>query len=274
MAQALSERAGGLTVWARRPQTIESIEGLFPFHAADSVASLGEVCDVVAICVDRDSDVEQLLVDQGLLAAMKPGTVIVNHGTGSPAAARRFASLSQGRVDILDAPVSGGGEKARRRTLTMMVGGSRPAFDRCMGLFESCASIVRYLGGAGSGQLAKLINNALLAMNMWSVEEILAVAKGMGLGVESLTEILLASSGSSVALEQLTGTSADLLLHYREMLGKDVSEFETVVASFDLPSTNTVEVARQGVDGIPSAIALLGRTAHGANLAVSANRGN
>ena len=111
MAQAIAESGHPLTVWARRRETIDAVCSSFTFAVAESVASLGAMSDIVALCVYQDTDVEELLLDGKLLESMPAGSVIVNHGTGSPTAAGRFAELrTQSQITMLDAPVSGGAE--------------------------------------------------------------------------------------------------------------------------------------------------------------------
>jgi 3-hydroxyisobutyrate dehydrogenase-like beta-hydroxyacid dehydrogenase len=251
IAHAIARAGHPLTLWARRPRSLDELVGKFPFAVADSVASLGAAVDVVALCVDRDSDVEELLLDKLLLDSMPAGTVIVNHGTGSPAAASRFAQWAHEREIIaLDAPVSGGAARGWTRTLTVMVGGDASGYARCEGLFRAYGSVVAHLGPPGSGQLAKLINNVLLAMNMCSAHQALAVAGPLGLDPENLAELILASSGSSRALEQLVRTDTELLEHFEIMLDKDVSEFAAAGESGGVAVTDLVSVARRGVAGI------------------------
>lgn len=262
MAQALAEGGWPVVVWARRPATVDALRDQFAFDVAADVQDLGRSCDVVAVCVDRDDDVEELLVTKGLLAAMSPGSAFVNHGTGTPAAAVRFHALgAEAGVDVLDAPVSGGSEKARARTLTVMVGGDEVAFKRCAPLFEAFGSLVSHLGGPGSGQVAKLVNNTLLAMNLDSTAKVLSAAAALGLDVTQLSRVMLASSGASMALQQLAVTPPDLLRHFQPMLHKDVSAFEATAQEHAVSAAELVDVARRGVDGIEAAIELLGRDA-------------
>jgi 3-hydroxyisobutyrate dehydrogenase-like beta-hydroxyacid dehydrogenase len=184
MAQAIAESGHSLAVWARRPASIDALRGSFTFDVADSVASLGAMSDIVALCVYQDSDVEELMLDGKLLESMPAGSVIVNHGTGSPAAAGRFAELARkSQITMLDAPVSGGAERARTRTLSIMVGGDEEGYLQCQTLFASYATVVTHLGPPGSGQFAKLINNVLVTANMRNAEQALLLADSLGFDV-------------------------------------------------------------------------------------------
>src|SRR6201987_838607 len=108
MARAIAADGWPLHVWARHPRSLAALADT-PHTTHDSVADLGRACEIVGLCMTDDSDVREILEDQGLLASLPPHGIIVNHGTGDPEAAAALA----GRVrehghELLDAPVSGG----------------------------------------------------------------------------------------------------------------------------------------------------------------------
>ena len=258
MAEAIAAAGHEVVLWARRRETLEALAGRFEHEAVASVPELGARCDLVAVCVDRDEDVEELLLERGLLVAMRPGSVLVNHGTGSPGAARRFAAWGRDRaVGVLDAPVSGGAAGAEARTLTVMVGGGSEPFARALPVFESFAGLVRLLGPAGSGQLAKVLNNTLLALNLRSSHAILDLAARLGVDLEPFVDLVLASSGRSMALQQLGTQPRDLLLHFQGMLHKDVTALEDALVAASVDPADAVSTARGGIDAIPGACDLL-----------------
>jgi hypothetical protein len=107
MAIAIAEAGYPLQAWARRPASLEALAGV-PHARHENIADLAAASDIVALCVSTDEDVTAL-VTGGLLGALRPGSVVVNHGTGTPGNAVRFAGLcAAAGVDALDAPVSGG----------------------------------------------------------------------------------------------------------------------------------------------------------------------
>lgn len=164
MATAIAEAGYPLHVWARRPGSLNALGNVTHVRHDDSQA-LAASCDIVALCVSTDEDVMQI-VSGGLLDGLRPGSVIVNHGTGTPRNAVWLTETCvRAGVDVLDAPVSGGRPAAQARTLTTMVGRPQPVAQCCEPLFGSLSRHVVYLGGPGSGQTAKLFNNALLLMN-------------------------------------------------------------------------------------------------------------
>lgn len=254
MARAIAEAGWPLTVWARRRRSLEALAGIE--HAvSESVEDLGRSCDLVGICVRGDDDVREVLVDQGLLAALAPGSVVANHGTGSPDTARALAEQAKrAGVTVLDAPVSGGGRGARERTLTVMVGGDRQAAERCRPVFESFASTICHLGRSGAGQLAKLLNNTLFAANLHNAAELLALGDELEIRPDALAELLLASSGASFALEALSRPrSEESLGHLQAMVAKDVAHLSEAARRRGVDPSAVERSARRGVEGVVAA---------------------
>jgi 6-phosphogluconate dehydrogenase (decarboxylating) len=179
MAIAIAEAGYPLHVWSRRPSSLEAL-GNVAHIRHDTNSDLAASCDIVALCVSTDEDVIQI-VTHGLLDGMRPGSVLVNHGTGTPSNAVRLTEIcAREGVDVLDAPVSGGRPAALARTLTTMVGGPQPVAQRCEPLFSSFSQHVVYLGSQRSGQTAKLLNNALLIMNQANIADIVEPAIQLG----------------------------------------------------------------------------------------------
>ena len=197
MAAAIAEAGYELHVWARRPS---SVHGEIAYVRHAELSELGAACQIVGLCVSTDEDVRQLVAD-GLLGGLAAGSIVVNHGTGTP---RNAIALSEAcapaGVEVLDAPVSGGRPGAQDRRLLTMVGGPREAAERCRPVFDAFSRHVVYLGGAGAGQTAKLLNNALLMLNQQSILEMVELAVGLGLGPARLVEVLKLGSANSSAL--------------------------------------------------------------------------
>lgn len=132
------------------------------------------------------SDVEQVYFGQagaeGVLAASKPGSLLIDMTTSSPRLAERISHAAEERkIETLDAPVSGGDVGAREASLVIMVGGRQEAFDRAVPLFEQLGKSITLLGPAGNGQRCKLVNQIAVAVGMVAWCEALAVAKAAGL---------------------------------------------------------------------------------------------
>ena len=124
MARAIADASFELHVWVRRAASLEALAGV-PYVVHDTLADLGSSIDALGLCLRVDADIDDVLLAGGLLDALRPGTVVVNHGTGLPELARTLTARAAVRgVAVLDAPVSGGRPGAEARTLTTIVGGS------------------------------------------------------------------------------------------------------------------------------------------------------
>lgn len=152
----------------------------------DTPESAAAASDTVITMLGLPSDVEQVYFGQagaeGVLAASKPGSLLIDMTTSSPRLAERISHAAEERkIETLDAPVSGGDVGAREASLVIMVGGRQKAFDRAVPLFEQLGKSITLLGPAGNGQRCKLVNQIAVAVGMVAWCEALAVAKAAGL---------------------------------------------------------------------------------------------
>jgi len=144
---------------------------------ADSPAALAAACEVIATCLPGPAEMESVcLGESGLVEAIEPGAVYIDHTTNSPLLVRRVAALLAAKhVDMLDAPVSGGMEGAETRDLLVMAGGERRVFDRARPVLDAIARRVLYTGGIGTGSIAKIMHNCasftldLVMAECWTV---------------------------------------------------------------------------------------------------------
>ena len=163
----------------------------------DSPAAAASACDVFVSIVSDTSDVEEVLFgENGAAQTLRPDTVAIDMSTISPAATADFAArLTRKRVSLLDAPVSGGEKGAINAALSIMVGGDRTAFERCLPVFQALGKTIVYAGPSGSGQKTKLVNQVVGALNLLAVVEGLRVAKAAGLDPQ--TTIQAVGSGAA-----------------------------------------------------------------------------
>src|SRR5258708_1391987 len=96
MARAVADAGWPLSVWARRSSTFDAVADI-PHTACETLDDLGRTCDVIGLCLRDDDDVEEVLVERGLLRALQPGAIVVNHGTGSPDVCAAWARLGAER---------------------------------------------------------------------------------------------------------------------------------------------------------------------------------
>lgn len=257
MAAAIAEAGFDLHVWARHPASLEPLADA-RHTAHDTLGELAAVCDVVALCVSEDEDV-QALIDTELLPTMKRGSVVVNHGTGTPGNAARFAEqCAAAGIHVLDAPVSGGRPGAEEHRLTTLVGGEERVATRCRPVFESFSAHVLHMGPAGAGQLAKLFNNAMLIMNQATIAELLQLASEANADVTRLKRSLALGSASSSALT-LFGTmiTRDNVDHLAQVEDLDVDLFATAMREAGVDVSGVVDRAHAGVRGMAGVITLL-----------------
>jgi 3-hydroxyisobutyrate dehydrogenase-like beta-hydroxyacid dehydrogenase len=261
MARAIAEAGWPLHVWARHPRSLAVLAGT-DHIAHDTVTGLGRSCDIVGLCLTDDSDVREILEDRGLLASLPLQGIIVNHGTGDPQTAATLAQRvrEQGH-ELLDAPVSGGRPAAERHTLTTFVGGDAGTAQRCRPVFDAFSSAIAYMGPSGTGQLAKLLNNASLLANLRNVEDIIAIGAAVGISPRNLLAALKTGSGSSFALQFLAGEiSAEMVEHLPELWHKDIGHFSDAIRRRDLPPSILEARAHEGIEAFHTALVAIGST--------------
>ena len=166
---------------------------------AQNPAAAASGCDVVLSCVGDDDDVRQVLLgDAGALSAMRSGTLLIDHTTASATLAREINSAAADKgVGFLDAPVSGGQAGAENGALTVMVGGENSDYEAAKPVFESYSKFSKLLGPAGSGQLAKMVNQVCIAGIVQGLAEGLNFAQKAGLNGEALVETISKGAAGS-----------------------------------------------------------------------------
>jgi 3-hydroxyisobutyrate dehydrogenase-like beta-hydroxyacid dehydrogenase len=225
MARRIVDSGYPTTLWARRPASLEPFADTAA-KVAGSPAELAADSDLVCLCVVGDADVDELTGgEQGVLAGLKPGSVIAVHSTVHPNTCHELAKKAAAHdVSVIDAPVSGGGGAAAEGRLLVMVGGDADVVERCKPVFETYADPVVYLGELGCGQTTKLLNNLLFTANLATAATTLTLGQALGVSPEGLTEVISRGSGNSFALNALGGVGGlDRLAGYAgSLLQKDV----------------------------------------------------
>ena len=221
MARRIVESGYPLLLWARRAETLVPFEGT----AARSVASIAEVgadADHVGICVLDDAGTREVCSE--LIPVMRPGSRIAIHSTVHPRTVVDLAAQAAARqISLLDAPVSGGGPAAAAGRLTVMIGGTEEVVAAARPIFETFAGLIVRVGEVGAGQMAKLVNNALMAAHVAMAHYGLTAAAALGLDRAALSEIVKASSGRSYGFEVYSRLPAPSAFgHGAKLLAKDV----------------------------------------------------
>lgn len=155
---------------------------------------------VVILSLPNEAAVTAVLAD--LLPALPAGSVIVDTSTLSPGAVRGFAQQAEAAgCAYLDAPVSGGPAGAAAGTLAMMIGGEAAALEHARPVLEKLAAKILHIGASGAGQVAKLVNNLLVATHLVTAAEALRLGAAAGVGPDALLPVLNGATGRSAATE-------------------------------------------------------------------------
>ena len=167
--------------------------------SAATPAEAADGADIVFCCVGNDDDVREVTLGEfGAVHAMSPGSILVDHTTASATLARELhAVASERQVGFLDAPLSGGQAGAENGQLTIMVGGDADVFERALPVMESYAKAVTLIGPAGSGQLAKMVNQICIAGLLQGLSEGLHFATRAGLDIEKVISAISKGAAQS-----------------------------------------------------------------------------
>ena len=203
MARNLLKAGFGLRVFDLVPAAVEELEQEGA-QAARSAADAVRGMEVVISMLPASRHVEGLyLGDNGLLAALEPGTLVLECSTIAPESARRVHQAAAERgLQMLDAPVSGGTAGAAAGTLTFMVGGEAAVLEKAQPIFQAMGKNIFHAGPDGAGQVAKVCNNQVLAVQMIATAEAMALGVANGLDPAVLAEIMRQSSGGNWTLEK------------------------------------------------------------------------
>lgn len=206
MARNLMRAGYELTVYNRSKGSVHELaaEGATP---ADSPKEAAAQSDVIITVVTDSPDVEQVVLGpEGAIHGARPGSVVIDMSTISPKVTREIGdALQEKGVAMLDAPVSGGDKGARDGTLSIMVGGDEAVFDACLPIFECMGKNVVRVGGRGTGQTVKLVNQIIVGLNLLAVAEGLSFAASAGVDVEKAHQVVTQGAAGSWALDYLGG---------------------------------------------------------------------
>ena len=172
-------------------------------NVKDSPNGVLENLDALITMLPSNNAVNDVFIEGDILEKLDRKVLVIESSTISPSLAKTVAAKAVlNEISILDAPVSGGVKGAELGTLTFIVGGKKPDLEKASFLFDIMGDNTFYAGGSGSGQIAKLCNNMLLAIHMSGTAEVLAMGVNNGLDPETLSEIMRNSSGGNWSLEK------------------------------------------------------------------------
>ncbi len=205
MARHLAVPEFTLAVWNRTAAKAADFAAAHKVRTAATPADAARGADIVITCLPTSREVEALLDGpDGLMATMHAGAILVDCTSGDPSTSRRIAArLAAAGIGFLDAPVSGGVAGAEIGTLTVMVGGDAALLERAMPALDAFGEKIVHCGPVGAGHALKAVNQALLAVHIWSLGEGLAALTRVGVSPSVALDVLNASSGRSNTSQNL-----------------------------------------------------------------------
>jgi 3-hydroxyisobutyrate dehydrogenase-like beta-hydroxyacid dehydrogenase len=206
MARHLLVAGHEVTVHNRTRSREEPLEAAGAGRAA-SPAEAAAAAEAVLTCVSDTPDLEHILLGPaGVAEGLESGGLVVDCSTVSPAATAAIAATLRERgIGLVDAPVSGGSEGAERGTLTIFCGGTDADVARARTVLEAFGSRITHLGPSGAGQVAKAVNQVMIAGTYATVGEGIALAEAAGLDLPQLVEALSAGAAASWVLTNRAG---------------------------------------------------------------------
>lgn len=211
MAGYLSEAGHQVTVFNRTGSRADAWLERFRGRRAATPAEAAAASEITFCCVGNDDDVRAvILADGGVLDASRAGGIIVDHTTASAAIAREVYQRALAKeLGFLDAPLSGGQAGAEKGQLTIMVGGDPDVYERARPVMESYAKACTLIGGAGSGQLAKMVNQICIAGVLQGLSEALHFAKRAELDIAAVIGAISKGAAQSWQMENRWKTMVD-----------------------------------------------------------------
>jgi 3-hydroxyisobutyrate dehydrogenase len=203
MAGHLQKAGHDVCVYNRNQAKAEQWQAEFSGNMATTPALAANECEIVFCCVGNDDDVRQVVLgEQGILAGMTKGSILVDHTTASANIARELAEIAtKQQQHFIDAPVSGGQAGAENGLLTVMVGGEQDIFAKVQPIMDAYARFSQLMGEVGSGQLAKMANQICIAGVVQGLAEAFNFAEKAGLDADALVATISKGAAGSWQME-------------------------------------------------------------------------
>jgi 3-hydroxyisobutyrate dehydrogenase len=216
MAGYISKAGHNVTVYNRTTAKADKWVAEYKGSKADTPAKAAEGADFVFTCVGNDNDLSEVTIGKdGIYNTIKKGAIHIDNTTASAEIAKKLYKSSKAHGwGFLDAPVSGGQAGAENGALTVMIGGEQADFDKAKNIIDCYSKKMKLLGGAGNGQLAKMVNQICIAGLVQGLSEAINFGKKAGLNMEDVIEVISKGAAQSWQMEN----------RYKTMIG-DQFEF-------------------------------------------------
>ncbi len=207
---------------------------------ANSVTELGAKNRIVILMLPNSDAVESVVTTDGLFSSMSKKSIVIDMSSSYVFSTRRLEQKAKSNgIILMDAPVSGGVNGAKKGNLTIMVGGDKENYELLLPIFKCMGKTIRLVGRTGSGHALKAINNYLSATSLYATTEAMMIAKKLGLDLSVALETINESSGKSYSTEYkfptfvlprsfASGFSLELLL-------KDVKMVTSIAQDINVP---------------------------------------
>ena len=211
MAGYISKAGHNVTVFNRTKSKAEKWIGEYKGKMAETPAEAAKDAEYIFTCVGNDNDLREVTFgESGAFKTIKKGSVYIDNTTASATIAREiYAYAKKNGFGALDAPVSGGQAGAENGALTVMIGGDQVDFDKAKDKIDCYSKKMKLLGGAGNGQLAKMVNQICIAGLVQGLSEAINFGMRAGLNMEDVIEVISKGAAQSWQMENRYKTMID-----------------------------------------------------------------
>ena len=211
MAGYISKAGHNVTVYNRTAAKADKWVAEYKGSKADTPAKAVEGADFIFTCVGNDNDLSDVTIGKdGIYNTIKKGAIHIDNTTASAEIARKLYKSSKAHGwGFLDAPVSGGQAGAENGALTVMIGGEQADFDKAKDIIDCYSKKMKLLGGAGNGQLAKMVNQICIAGLVQGLSEAINFGMKAGLNMEDVIEVISKGAAQSWQMENRYKTMID-----------------------------------------------------------------
>ena len=191
-----------LWVYARRPEQMQQLVQAGA-QACNTPQALAKHCNLIFTNVSDTEDVREVILgEQGIIHGAQTGSTVIDMSTISPSVTRQIASaLAQKKINMLDAPVSGGSQGAIDGTLSIMVGGKADVFQKALVVLQVMGKNIVHIGDHGAGQVSKACNQVVITQTLAAIAEAFTLAVASGVDPAKVRQALLGGSAGSRILE-------------------------------------------------------------------------
>ncbi len=269
MSYRLLQGGFDLTVHNRSQEKVRRIaqEGARP---ATSTAGITQAADILLACLPDVAAVEEVFLGKdGVIENCRPGQILVDHSTVGISTSRACAAAAEAKgAMFLDAPISGGTERATDGTLTIMAGGPKEAYERALPLFDAMGATVRHMGPTGTGTTAKLVNQLLVGIHSVAAAEAMLLGAKSGADPELVFEVVNSGWGQSFMLgrnapvmldRDFDGVRSQIRVFLKDLglIQELARELDTPTPAGDLAFQLHAEAVEQGLGDLDGAAIVL-----------------